>query len=81
MKLVLSGCNVLFKTENQLKTKLTYSFISIQFVVISGVSLKQDNADVFVVDLSFVPKKKELEKGIFGKDIVKHKEVITYICQ
>ncbi|XP_020617644.1 uncharacterized protein LOC110055595 isoform X2 [Orbicella faveolata] len=47
----------------------------------AGVSLKQDNADVFVVDLSFVPRKQEFKKGIFGKDTVKHKEIIKSICQ
>lgn len=47
----------------------------------AGVFLKQDNADVFVVDLSFVPRKKELKKGIFGKGKMKHKEMIRSICQ
>lgn len=47
----------------------------------AGVSLKQD-ADVFVVDLSFVPRKKEVKKaGIFGKGKIKHKEIINSICR
>ena len=65
--------------EKQTTSSLPLSQLSLLFI--SGVSLKQDNADVFVVDLSFVPRKKELKKGIFGKSKIKHKEIINAICQ
>jgi len=67
------------KTTSRSSQLIPLSQFSLSFI--SGVSLKQDNADVFVVDLSFVPRKKELKKGIFGKSTVNYKEVIASICQ
>lgn len=83
MKLLEIKVVAMFAIRKKTTLRPSQFILLFQFslLFISGATLKQDNADVFVVDLSVVPRKKEFKRGIFGKDKMIHKKITNSICE